>query len=408
VDDQRLKEMLSAWFDGELSFEEAAQVEAYIAHSAEARQIVARYEALKKLTDSSVLNLKSDYWERSAGKIEAALGEQALTKIRPAKKSSWSSSGVKTVSLAASMMLLVYVGFHSEEILDRLHEQEPIPPAENVIQKKAAEDKSIQTLKPGVDPHKKEVNEKLNLPPRVKPKPEPEPKPKPTAEEMRPVEPVLEYESDEAIKLREARSKETSTVDIEQNREVISDRSATSPVQVDKDNLRSAPATSPASTKPSSRVVGEVSQKSRTDETTALANEMAESGPAVTADSLPQPSEGEQYRYLWDHVIVQQLADMDKETAKPSILEGLKSTLNTGLSAKGTDKKVKQGKDQVTRDLERERRLINAAFHVGQTTKDEAERKQALRYLVQMSAKSGSKENQDYASQKLSELKQAR
>ena len=55
MDDQKLKEMLSAWFDGELTPDKSAEVGAFIERSEEARQIIAKLTALKKLTEWSCI-----------------------------------------------------------------------------------------------------------------------------------------------------------------------------------------------------------------------------------------------------------------------------------------------------------------------------------------------------------------
>lgn len=432
MDDQKLKEMLSAWFDGELSREESAQVEAYLERSAEAREIVARYKALKQLTDKSALNPKSDYWERSAAKIESVLGEQSVTKVTPVKKSGWSNWGVKAVSLAASLALLAYVGFHSEEILKRMHDREEPQSEKNMIQEKGEEDQSLDRFGSEGDSHEEAVDMKADTTIRTK-EPLPEPLP-PTATETQRVEPTSLIESADEVKLQQERQKKPTTATGKDEGKV---KTETVPSESETNERTVA----------SPQLLGEQSKvKTRTDNQTALAPAPGKSKGRTDISLSSEPEEAtedsglglperlktdleesldtvlfydstsadatyeEQMRYIWNHDIKDHFEARkavepliyDFDAGSPLVNSLRDSKKDSKKSEKGEAKSEKLSKRQLGAN---QRKIIDAAFYVGSTTDKDGEYSRALDFLEFMAFKNDRCIVKDYARDKYNALK---
>jgi hypothetical protein len=117
VDHQYYQERLSAYADNELPPAERAQFEAHLADCADCRK---RLDDLRNLEtfvrNESVLD-DSDYWEKAAQKIEAALPERAeivdLSRIRKHHSAFW----WKAPAIAASILIVGYVGWRQSDFL---------------------------------------------------------------------------------------------------------------------------------------------------------------------------------------------------------------------------------------------------------------------------------------------------
>ena len=117
MDESYFKDKLSAYLDRSLPPEEMAMMEKYIEESEEARRILAEFEKLNKLVERYRDLGDDDYWEKSAQRIEQAIGlepETEVTDISPQK----GRRGLmwKIVAVAASAALLTIIGLHQDEI----------------------------------------------------------------------------------------------------------------------------------------------------------------------------------------------------------------------------------------------------------------------------------------------------
>ena len=406
MDEQRLREMLSAWFDGELSPQEMKLVEAYIERSEEARQIVAGLEALKKLSDESVLNPQSDYWERSAARIEATLGDVPRTKITPVKRSAWSEWGVKAISLAASVVLLTYLGFHSEEILDQMWAEPPVKTStrEIVDGEKSSQiidqDSAAQELKEETEPVSVGQPEAQSL------------LPKPVAEEAR-----QKLEPSAELGLETPPKAVTIDQEVEQTYEAALESGEVLKIAIPKPPGRSdvslsdrtrtqseslnAPALAPV---PIADSVG--TDLHQLTLPVDLSETLEEAGERVTAydSTSPEASKEEQYRYLWDHVVVHKLTALRATSPKMHSSGDVNKSLSSGLQdGLGRSRKPAKKKDK-RQAVDQERRLIDAAFYVGSTTESSSEYSQAIRYLEYMALENDQTLDKPYAQRKYEEL----
>ena len=119
MDESYFKEKLSAYLDKDLPPEEMAMMDQYVAEHEEARRILDEYRKLNDLVEKHSGLGESDYWERSARKIEEAIGFKhgnSVTDIRPKGRTGfvW-----KITAVAASAALLIFIGVHQWDILER-------------------------------------------------------------------------------------------------------------------------------------------------------------------------------------------------------------------------------------------------------------------------------------------------
>jgi hypothetical protein len=118
MDEQYFQDLLSAYLDNELTPEQKAAMDQYLASNQEARVQLARLERLNRLVDDHSGLGGEDYWEESASKIEQRLGiaSSSVTAIEPELRK---RSGLwwKVTSVAASVAVLIFIGLHQTEIL---------------------------------------------------------------------------------------------------------------------------------------------------------------------------------------------------------------------------------------------------------------------------------------------------
>jgi hypothetical protein len=134
VDHSFFQERLSAYADRELPADELAVVEDHLLGCAECRRRLDEISKLGELTDRDSLLGESDYWEKAAQKIEAALEPQRTEVLDPAKERPRASYGLwwKLPAIAASLLFLTYIGLHEGDILkeDTAVPSRPVPGAE--------------------------------------------------------------------------------------------------------------------------------------------------------------------------------------------------------------------------------------------------------------------------------------
>lgn len=418
MDDQRLKEMLSAWFDGELASEQKAEVEAYIERSEEARRIVAGFKALKQLSDQSVLNPQSEYWGKSAARIEGVIGDAGHEKNTPVKKSGWSEYGWKAVSLAASVVLLTYVGFHSDEILDQMREE---PKSNLVIPEKAREDQSTQPVDQK-SPAQERMEESEPIPTETETIP-PVLAPKPIDETGRQRDvPVSLVEPGESDKNEKKQIEETAvTIDqidqpVEQDDEgsqykqkrVVSKTELRTSGEVSVNRMLKSPSVGlTALSHPPTPVADSIEADLDQIELPGdISEALEEAGERLTFydSTRVEATEEEQMRYLWNHVILFKLTALKTTSSQIRTSYGLNESLSNGLRDKrGRSEKKEKGGDRKLA-LNRERRLIDAAFFVGSTTDKGGEYDQALKYLEYMAQENDDTLDKAYALKKWEEL----
>lgn len=397
-------------------------VEAYIERSEEARQIVAGFKALGQLSDESVLNPQSDYWEKSAARIEAVLGDAGHTKITPVKKSGWSEWGWKAVSLAASVVLLTYVGFHSDEILYQTREE---PKSTLVIPDKVREDQSIQSAdqeslsQEQMKESEPTLTETEAAPPVLIPKPVDE-----TGRQRAVPVSLVEPSKNEKNKKKQI---EETAVTIDQIDQPVGQDEEVSHYKVERVKSKSEIRTSGevslgeenkapviklyAPSRVQTPVVDSIdADLDQIELPEEISEELEGVGERLTFydSTSADATEEERSTYYWNHVISVRQDAMRAVHLQIESFDGAYQSLSTGLKDSGgrSGKSAKKGKRQEKEDeqraLEQERKLIDAAFYMG---KKADKRGTALKFLKYMATENDETLDKAYALKKWEELR---
>jgi hypothetical protein len=122
MDHSYFQSRLSAFADGELPADEQAQVGEHLEACSECRRRLDELRRLEELTERQSELPDDEYWERAALKIEAKLETQVTevsnkTDLRPVRAKSGSSLWWKLPAIAASILVVGYIGLHEDEIL---------------------------------------------------------------------------------------------------------------------------------------------------------------------------------------------------------------------------------------------------------------------------------------------------
>lgn len=114
-----VKDLLSAYFDQELTPEQTALAAGHLQTCQDCRAELEKLGQLERLVkEKSGLSEDSDYWEKAAQKIEARLDSETLvTEISPKSKRQSSGPGWRWVAVAASVVFLTWVGINRDLLL---------------------------------------------------------------------------------------------------------------------------------------------------------------------------------------------------------------------------------------------------------------------------------------------------
>ena len=127
MDHAYFKDRLSALFDNELPPQEKQVVEEHVHGCAECQTELAKLQHLEEAVTRHSQLADTEYWEKSARKIEQRLGFEQQTVITPIRRK-WYEKGTgwKMVAAAASIAVIAYIGINSDKILKR-EDLEPKP-----------------------------------------------------------------------------------------------------------------------------------------------------------------------------------------------------------------------------------------------------------------------------------------
>jgi hypothetical protein len=126
MDHAYFRDKVSAYHDRELPAQEQEMLEQHVASCPECQKLLAELERLDSLIAEKIDLGESDYWEKSAQKIEEKLGFTETAKITPVPTSRWDRGMVwKLSAVAASVALLVFIGINKDSIMKQPTE----PPA---------------------------------------------------------------------------------------------------------------------------------------------------------------------------------------------------------------------------------------------------------------------------------------
>jgi len=131
---------LSSYFDQELKNEEFVIVDEHVKQCVECQQLLAQYAKLDDTINRHAELDDTAYWEKSAQKIEAAIGGDQKTEVIAIPKSTYKGLWWKISGLAASIAILAFISLYEKDITNDLDQQiSPAPvlkkaqPADSVV-----------------------------------------------------------------------------------------------------------------------------------------------------------------------------------------------------------------------------------------------------------------------------------
>lgn len=137
------RDRVSGYFDHSLPPQEQVIVEEHIQGCRECQKLLAEIEKLDQLVQKHVeLGGSDEYWEKAAQRIERRLGFPEVSEIVDISRSRWYSGLTwKVAAVAASAVLLVYIGYHKSDILKEREmnapSQKALPPVDTTRRAKA-------------------------------------------------------------------------------------------------------------------------------------------------------------------------------------------------------------------------------------------------------------------------------
>ncbi|HKK21012.1 MAG TPA: zf-HC2 domain-containing protein, partial [candidate division Zixibacteria bacterium] len=116
------KDRVSAYHDGELKHEEERMIAEHIQGCEECQKLLSDLDKLDRMISEHSGLSESEYWEKSAQRIESALGSGDETEVVEVRKGSyrglWWKVGALAASAAVIVIIAVYQGDISHKVLD--------------------------------------------------------------------------------------------------------------------------------------------------------------------------------------------------------------------------------------------------------------------------------------------------
>jgi hypothetical protein len=117
------KEKISAYFDGELKNEEAVMVAEHLKECQICQQEYDKLQQFDMLAQEHSKLSDSEYWEKSAQRIESAIEEEIVeSKITEIKPFVWKGLGWKLTTVAASIALITFIAIYEKDMSDEMYE----------------------------------------------------------------------------------------------------------------------------------------------------------------------------------------------------------------------------------------------------------------------------------------------
>lgn len=113
------KDRISAFHDNELKHEERQLIADHLEQCAECRRLLQELERFDAMVEKHSGLAGGEYWEESARKIEAAIGDEESTKVVRID-SSYRGLGWKLIGVAASIAIIAFIALYESDISDKV------------------------------------------------------------------------------------------------------------------------------------------------------------------------------------------------------------------------------------------------------------------------------------------------
>lgn len=139
MDHNFYKEKISAYFDGELKNEIAVMVAEHLKECEICQKELEKLKQFEKVVEKNSQLFESEYWEKSAQRIESAIAAENIeTKTTDIKQFAWRGLGWKLTTVAASIALITFIAIYEKNISDKLYD---LTEPETIIEKQSTSDK---------------------------------------------------------------------------------------------------------------------------------------------------------------------------------------------------------------------------------------------------------------------------
>ena len=120
------KDRISAFHDNELKHEEERMIAEHLETCSECQQLLEKLRKFDGMVEKHSGLADDEYWEKSARKIEAAIGGESVeTEVTEVEPSSWKGLGWKLAGVAASLAVIAFIALYEGEISDKVREDMP-------------------------------------------------------------------------------------------------------------------------------------------------------------------------------------------------------------------------------------------------------------------------------------------
>ena len=120
------KDKISAFYDNELNEEERHLIAEHLKECNECQRLLEQLKQFNLLVEKHTVLSDSDYWEKSAQKIEQAIDNKYQTEIVDIKKSHWKGIHWKLIGVAASIAIVTFISLYQKHIDQQILKTTPL------------------------------------------------------------------------------------------------------------------------------------------------------------------------------------------------------------------------------------------------------------------------------------------
>ncbi len=146
MDHSYFKERISGYYDNNLPPYEQQSVEEHLKICEECQKLLAQFEKLDKLVEEKSQLSDTEYWEKSAQKIENAIGVDD-SKVVDVSHKSYKGLFWKISAVAASVAILTFIGINQADIAPEAELKINQPPEVQVEKQRDVDNEKVVTEK---------------------------------------------------------------------------------------------------------------------------------------------------------------------------------------------------------------------------------------------------------------------